>query len=264
MKKIILIGLSIVMVAGCGKSKPNKDSDDEGRSLASVQGKQERVLLPDSARKFLLDEEQRLKPQVAIKHYAHVLPPNMYKRLVKLSLNVDDLGLSITRKGNTMILDNGKGTLKIGFTGPVDHMLMVLDGETYDFANAQSINKLLENLEKNIGGTTKTAAIDSLLFKMCPALGILGMSEDSHASNWFLLGGLAIVGVAIAYAAYTLGNSIKKTKHDVNVKGQVSLDQSSKDAIAELSDAVKNGKVDVNLETNHNINVDAGSASGIL
>lgn len=257
MKKLILLCLTISMTfAGCGKKQPTKNPDDEGRSLASVESQDSNsktIELPVSARKFILNEEQRLKPQQAIKNYSEILPEEMYKRLLKLSQNVDDLGFSVTRKNNDMILSNGKQTLKIQFVGPMEHLRIVLDGQEYDFANAQSVERLLQKLERNILGTTKTAGI-SPLFKFCPALGLLSFADDSQASNWFLLGGLAILGVAIAFAAYTLGKSVKKTEH--TVKGEVSLDQKSKESIDNLADAVKNAKVDVNLDTNHNIKVD--------
>lgn len=267
MKKIILVGLSIMLViTGCGKQQPEKDSDDEGRSLASVtqdESKQE-VPLPISTKKFLLNQEQRLKPQQAIKNYSKILPQHMYQKLLKLSHNVDDLGFSVTRKDNVMILENGKESLKIGLVGPIDHLSMVLDGKRYDFEQAQSVNELLEHLETQINGSIKTSGLPSLFFNICPALGILSFSEASFATNWFLLGGLAIVGVAIAYAAYTLGKSVKKTDHTVNVKGEVSLDQKSKDAIADLADAVRNAEVDVNVDTNHNIKVDTENIKGIF
>lgn len=260
MKKTWIICLALILsFAGCGKKQNKKDSDNDGRSLASVESSvKESLNIPVSAQKFILNEPQRLKPDQAIKNYANVLPKEMYQRLLKLSHNVEDIGFSVDRNGNEMILNNDKQMLKINFLGSADHLTILFEGEHYDFAKPKSVERLLSKLEANILGTGKSA-MTSPFFKMCPALGILGFADASQASNWFFVGGMAILGIAIAYAAYKFGNSIKKTEHKISAHGEVGLDQKSKDALDNLSTSLKEAKVDVNVDTNHNINLDIPS-----
>lgn len=255
MKKLtFLVFVGLFSLVACGK-KQSQDQEAKGRTLASVESPEETLDIPISAKKFILNQPQRAKADLDIRHYSAILPKDIYQRMLKLARSVDDRGFSVERNANEMILNNGVQNFKLSFSGPADDLKLVFDGNTYNFSKEGTLEDLVKKLEKDIQGTQTSSHNVLPFFKVCSLLGVLGMSQDSMATNWFFVGGMAILGVAIAYAAYKFGKSIQKTKHTVNTNSSVSLDKGSQDSLNNLSDALKNANLDVNVDTNHDVNI---------
>ncbi len=237
--------------------KPENQNLASKRKLASVSNDSKYKPLPSSLVKFLNGKTQNVKLKNTLKQYSNTLPENIFKKLISLSGEVDDLGVTIKRDNSVLTLSNSKAELKILFTGSVAQLISNIEGMTYDFSSNSVtllyLNELEKNLNKDLGAldVNKKMAAPSKLFLQCLTLPFLAMDSKALPMGWFVAGGLALLAVAIMVSVSKLGKDLKKTEHTVNHK--VGLSDSSENAINSLTKAVK--EVDPQLLSNNNINV---------
>lgn len=222
---------------------------------------------PSSFINFLNGSPQRLKFQPTLKQYSKILPTDVYEKLVDLAKKVDDQGFTLTRKDSDMILKNSKGSLKIELTGPLENIGMVFENKTWDLNQPQVIKNFIAELEQKIQkqasrqtiktiSTTTSVQSFGLFYKMCLfSLPFYAPKAEAIATGWFILGGLAIIGLAIAISANRLGKSIKNTQHQVNMNHnvEVGLNASTQNTVGELTNTIK--EFDPTILSNNTIQV---------
>jgi hypothetical protein len=295
MKRLILILALAFNSAHCGKTNTKTTEvspKDTQRQLASVEDSATNNIkksplgeYPRSFISFLKNETQRVKLESTLKQYSQIIPEATYTKMLNISKKVDDSGFSIKRNNSNLILDNGKSKFIVGFSGNLNTILTTIQGQTYNFNNQKDLDTYLASLESKIDKDTKnqkpssaepknganlfyrnlnilnTAHLAKSFFLQCQLLSLPFMAQDSEAiaTGWFIIGGMALIAVAIAVAANKMTKNLKKTEHTVNVNHKVGLSQSSEDVIKDLSDSVK--EIDVDLLSNNNVNVDSSGVS---
>lgn len=265
MKNLLCWSLAVSMVlAGCGDRKATTKSEQVGRTLASVEsGAPSAMDIPVTAVNFLLNKTQNVKADQAIKTYAAILPKDIFQRMQKLSLKVDDAGFTVTRKGNMMIFKNANHELKAKLVGTAQNMMFSFEGQTYDFSKPETLNELVTLLENKVNGVNKTSFVLPFL-KVCTLFPMLYTSK-AQAADWFFVGGMALLAAGIAFAAYYIGKSVKNTKHEVTAKGEVGLDEASRKSLDDISKRLSEIEVKVggDINTDHNFNVDVGDDKAV-
>lgn len=223
------------------------------KSLTPEQLKDNIKNYPSTFLVFLNGKSQRVKLQPTLKQYSKVLPDNIYQKLIDLSKKVDDSGILIERKNSDLILKNSYGSLKVNFNGPQDNINLNFENKNYDLSQNDIVINLISEIESRItNDKQKNANLNSNpFFKLCLIPTTLFFNEASAiGTGWFLLGGLALIAIAIAVSANKLGKSLKNTKHEVNVNHGVG--KGTEDAINNLADSINDLDPDF---SNNSINI---------
>lgn len=282
MKRLILVlslALNTTYCTPQNKNTPQSATPTSQREVASVKtegsenGGSALAGYPSSFILFLKNQPQRVKLDSTLKQYAGVLPKASFEKMMDLSKKVDDAGITITRENNELVLNNGTSTVKVSFGGPLEKMTTTIQGTTYDLSTQKNIDNFLKQLESNINKKAATSSSSSL-FAFCDIFDFIFAPNESHAflsnipTGWYILGGMALIAIAIAVAANKATKNLRNTKHTIEHK--VGLSDKTNTAINDLTDAVKDVNVDLSgnsINVNSDgINVDtptSGSSLGI-
>lgn len=266
MKKNLLskvVALSLILSnIHCHQKSSTANISNQARIPASVNSennttaklKAEITNYPSTFLVFLNGATQRLKLKPTLKQYSKVLPDDVYQRLIGLSKKVDDSGFSVERKNSDLILSNPHGSIKVSFNGPQDNIGMMFENKNYDLSQNIIINGLISEIESRIKQEKqKNVLINSNPFyKICLVPTTLFFTKaEAIGTGWFLLGGLALIAIAIAVSANKLGKSLKNTKHEVNVNHGVG--KGTEDAINNLAGSIKD--LDPEILSNNTLNL---------
>ncbi len=178
---------------------------------------------PSSFIAFMNNQPQRVKLEPTLKQYADIIPKDIFLRMMSLAKKVDDSGMSITRQGGDLIITNANAEFKTSFAGPIGNLSTKIDGKSYDFANPKILSRYITELEKNILNAkqallyNRPATAQFGIFKQCQLLQLAFFPQESQAiaNGWFILGGMALIAVAIAVAASRMTKNLKKTEHTI-------------------------------------------------
>ena len=211
---------------------------------------------PSSFKGFMNGQTQRVKLLPTLKQYSEILPKASFDRMLDLAKKVDDRGFSIERQNSDLILKNSKAVFKASFSGEIGNLQTTINGQTYDFSDEQVLTRYLDALEKNITSSNQASNTKSAGFgflKQCQFLQLpfMAFESEAQAMGWFILGGFALVAVAIAVAASRVSKNLKKTEHTIN--HQVGVSDRTNKAIEDLGDAVNN--LDPEILSNNTVNV---------
>lgn len=275
MKRLMLILSLALNTTYCTPKSKHSEVVNSGRKLASINEVTSPAGLelqnyPSSFLLFFKNQPQRLKVENTIKQYSHIIPKKHFNKMLELSRKVEDHGISLTRKGNDMVLSNGTETLNITLSGQ-NTILATILGKTYNFTNSNVLSKYLETLEKNIESNQKVSSSlpTNSLFGFCSVFDFLFLSQEANAAiptSYLIFGGMVLISIAVVVAANRATKNLKNTKHKVTHelggmdKVNKSIDDLTK-AVEDIKIDLSGNKVDVNVDKD-GIDVNRPNSSG--
>lgn len=272
MKRWILVASLAMNTTYCGQKNntglvqgASSQTSSESRGVASVSGQSgsrknqaAKSSYPSSFVNFMNQKSQRLKLHNTLRQYSNIIPKESFAKMMELSKKVDDLGITMMRVGDQLILKNSKAILKVNFTGPVGDLRTTINGQTYDFADDQVLADYLANMSKELSSESQSGVFQPshsgfgflnkcLLFQ----IPMMASNAEAIATGWFVVGGMGLIALAIAVSASKVSKNLKKAQ--LTIKHEVGVGSRTNKAIEDLGKAIKD--LDPNILSNNDIDI---------